>query len=231
MISSDLPVNHLSATSNGFEIAGTNSVNMNMPDTCPNCGKSLLPSHLMSLDIIACDNPYIASIYLCNSCNQFFFTISYTTGHTFKTGHVALIYPILKESVKISSSIEAISPNFVKIYNQAINAENNKLDEICGMGYRKALEFLIKDFAIYKYPENTEDIIKCTLSNCITKYCTNDRIKTLATACAWIGNDECRYIRKHEDYSVESLKAFINATVTFIESELSFDAATQLLQS
>lgn len=231
MISSNLPVNHFLATPNGIEIKDTSSIKMNIPDICPHCGKSLLPIHLISLDVYSCNNQGIASIYLCNSCNQFFFTISYRPDYYNETVFLALTYPVLKESVKISSSVEAISPNFVKIYNQAINAENNELDEICGMGYRKALEFLIKDFAIYKFPEKSEDIIKCTLSNCIKKYCTNDRIKTLATACAWIGNDECHYIRKHEDYSVESLKAFINATVTFIESELSFDAATQLLQS
>lgn len=229
MIDTHLPVNHFSSTPYGFETTGTKSYNMEIPEICPHCGKSLFPNHLTSLEVGIEDNPYIASIYLCGSCCNYFFTISQGIG--FKANHIIYTYPVLKESVKISSSVEAISPNFVKIYNQAINAENNELDEICGMGYRKALEFLIKDFAIYKYPENTEDIIKCTLSNCIKKYCTNDRIKTLATACAWIGNDECHYIRKHEDYSVESLKAFINATVTFIESELSFDAATQLLQS
>lgn len=34
-----------------------------------------------------------------------------------------------------------LSPQFVKIYNQAFQAESQQLDEIAGLGYRKALEF------------------------------------------------------------------------------------------
>ena len=211
---------------NQLKINKLNSINIDVPNVCPNCNYAIVPINLSSVSV-STESNHIASTFFCPYCHKYFFILTQYLGKlsTFS------IYPYPNYTKTFSENIEKISPNFVKIYNQAINAENNELDEICGMGYRKALEFLIKDFAIYKYPENTEDIIKCTLSNCIKKYCTNDRIKTLATACAWIGNDECHYIRKHEDYSVESLKAFINATVTFIESELSFDAATQLLQS
>ncbi len=99
------------------------------------------------------------------------------------------------------------------------------------MGYRKALEFLIKDYAIYRHPENEEDIKTSPLAKCIKEYCDNEKIKDLATACAWIGNDATHYVRINEDYSIPELKAFINAAVTLIEAELSFDEATKLLNS
>ena len=35
---------------------------------------------------------------------------------------------------------------FLTIYNQSLSAEDNNLDQIAGIGYRKALEFLIKDY-------------------------------------------------------------------------------------
>lgn len=49
--------------------------------------------------------------------------------------------------------ITKLSPAFVQIYHQAEQAENSGLSDICGLGYRKALEFLIKDFAIHEHPE------------------------------------------------------------------------------
>lgn len=74
------------------------------------------------------------------------------------------------------------------------------------MGYRKSLEFLIKDYAIAFHPDKETDIVKSQLSPCINEYIDNKRIKSLATASAWIGNDETHYTRKHEDYNVEHLK-------------------------
>ena len=72
---------------------------------------------------------------------------------------------------------------------------------------------------------------QAVLSPCINTYIDNPRIKTLATASAWIGNDETHYVRKHEDYNLEHLKIFISATVSFINSELSYLKAEQLLNT
>jgi len=45
------------------------------------------------------------------------------------------------------------SQQFVKFYNQTSKSEDFLLDKIVGLFYRKALKFLIKDFAIYNNPE------------------------------------------------------------------------------
>lgn len=229
MISSNLPYIYFITSKNGFEIQDTYHAQIEIPDICPNCGKSIYPNHLASLSTNIDTNNLLASIFLCNSCGKYIYTLSipYETDNYI----IASIYPPIIENGKIRKPVENLSPNFVKIFNQAITAENSGLDEICGVGYRKALEFLIKDFAIYRYPNDKENIEKLPLGTCINDYCDNSKIKMLAKACAWIGNDETHYVRKHNDYSTNELKAFINAVVTFIDSELSVDAATQLLQS
>lgn len=43
--------------------------------------------------------------------------------------------------IQFSEMISRISPEFVDIYNQALYAEQNNLNKIAGLGYRKALEF------------------------------------------------------------------------------------------
>lgn len=133
-------------------------------------------------------------------------------------------------SVKFSGNIESLSPSFVKIFNQSSIAEKRGLNEISGMGYRKALEFLVKDYAIFSNPNNLEKINPMSLSECINTYVDHPHIKALAKASAWIGNDETHYVRKHDDYGIEHLKAFIDAIVSIISAELSYIQATNLLE-
>ena len=47
-----------------------------------------------------------------------------------------------------SDTIKGVSSSFEEIYNQAYCAEQLSLNQICGTGYRKALEFLIKEYLI-----------------------------------------------------------------------------------
>lgn len=112
--------------------------------------------------------------------------------------------------------IISLSPQFDKIYNQALAAESSGLDEIAGLGYRKALEFLIKDYATYEHPEDTDEIKSKPFVQCIKSYIKNEAIVTLAERSAWIGNDEAHYIRKQEDRDISDMKSFIQAIVYFI---------------
>ena len=72
-------------------------------------------------------------------------------------------------------------------------------------------------------------IESASLSACISTYINNEKIKTLARASAWIGNDETHYVRKHQNYNVQDLKRFINTVVAFIEYEHNYTEALNLL--
>jgi hypothetical protein len=215
---------------NGFSYVADSYRSIEYPSECPYCNKSIFPNHLTSLNIGNPEENGIASIFICNACKKYIFTINIKPS-VYSSFTINNTFPIPTEIKKFSDSIANLSSKFVKIYEQSSKSESNGFDEICGMGYRKALEFLIKDYAIYRHPENEEDIKTSPLAKCIKEYCDNEKIKDLATACAWIGNDATHYVRINEDYSIPELKAFINAAVTLIEAELSFDEATKLLNS
>ena len=136
-------------------------------------------------------------------------------------------FPSSKENIDSPDDIKELSPRFVKIYNEAATSENETLLEICGMGYRKALEFLVKDYLIHKTPEEEEAISSESLAQSINRI-EDKRIKVLASRSAWLGNDECHYVRKHEDYGIEELKTFINAMLTYISSEIAFEKALEI---
>ena len=111
--------------------------------------------------------------------------------------------------------INEISNSFVEIYNQAYKAERLKLNHICGIGYRKALEFLIKDYAINTNPPEERDSIinNPKLAQVIREYIPNEGIKLTATRAVWLGNDHAHYNVRWEGKTLEHLKELIDKTV------------------
>ena len=90
--------------------------------------------------------------------------------------------------------------------------------EIAGIGYRKALEFLVKDYTIHENPSDKEQIESELLAQSI-KRIDNSNIQILASRAVWIGNDETHYIRKHENLDIEHMKRFIRSLLLFMASE------------
>lgn len=121
-----------------------------------------------------------------------------------------------------STTINNISPFFITIYNQAYFAEQFSLNQICGVGYRKALEFLIKDYLLYGVEDEKriEMIKNKQLGKCIQEDISDDRIKNVALRATWLGNDETHYIRKWADKDVSHLKQLIDLTIRWIENEV-----------
>ena len=126
-----------------------------------------------------------------------------------------------------SDAIKQLSPGFVETYTQAESAESQQLFQICGPGYRKALEILVKDYLCHIYPDDTEKIQSEPLGASINRI-ESTRIKTLAQRSTWIGNDETHYVRKHEDLGLPEMKRFIKAMLTYIDSELAFEEAESI---
>jgi hypothetical protein len=127
--------------------------------------------------------------------------------------------PSQRVEKEFSKTIYDISQNFPNIYNQAYAAEQSRLNLICGPGYRKALEFLIKDYLIKLNPGEKEAIRSTFLGKCISEYVTDEKIKEVAKRAAWLGNDETHYLREWEDKDVQVLKDLIDVTVYWIDAE------------
>jgi len=111
------------------------------------------------------------------------------------------------------------SPKFFVIYNQAKEADDRRLKEICGAGYRRALEFLIKDYLVKEKGKKSKEIRETRLGTCIKDYIDNQNIKDCAKRAAWLGNDETHYIRKWKDKDLEDLKDLIELTANWIRDE------------
>lgn len=129
--------------------------------------------------------------------------------------------PKVFEAKKFSETIKSISSSFTRIYNQTAEAEEKSLFDICGPGYRKALEFLIKDYVIVRATtvEDKEAVKNEFLGKCIQDRINDTRIKEVARRAAWLGNDETHYVRTWEEKDLQDLKNLIDLTVHWIEAE------------
>lgn len=138
------------------------------------------------------------------------------------------IVPSVPQPRAFSQHIESLSPQFCSVYNQALASETYGLDELTGMGYRKALEFLIKDYVISLHPDDAESVRTEPLARCISERISYDRLKTLAQRAAWIGNDFTHYDRRFNEYEIADLKRFIDVVVFWVEAEMTTDEAEQI---
>lgn len=187
------------------------------PNICPYCHKAITPNLIWGyqrndeLDVFMC----------CPDSNC---GLSFVGFYSFDRSYDCWIYS--NETTKgnifnrnFNNTIDKISPSFVLIYNQSYFAEQNGLSEVCGVGYRKALEFLIKEYLILNNPDHKEKIEKKMLGNCIEEYVSDSRIKMVAKRAVWLGNDETHFVRKWEHKSLEDLKKLIDLTIHWIEME------------
>ena len=128
--------------------------------------------------------------------------------------------PVDPREPDIPEEVAAISEAFKEIYKQAIAAEDHQLNEIAGVGYRKALEFLVKDYCIKRHPDSTKEIKEKFLGKCIEEYVDDGNVKACAKRAAWLGNDETHYVRQWESKDIEDLKKLIQLTMNWIQSDV-----------
>lgn len=130
------------------------------------------------------------------------------------------IIPFVEDKKEWPKEVLTVSPLFKEIYDQANSSEVQGLSHVCGPAYRKALEFLIKDYCISKLPEKESDIRSKLLGPCISTYVKDENIKACAERAVWLGNDETHYERRWDQKDIVDLKILIQLTVNHIQTEI-----------
>lgn len=120
----------------------------------------------------------------------------------------------------IPDEIKNVSPLFAEIYAQALAAESCGLNQVAGVGYRKALEFLVKDYCISANPQLQAQIRSAYLATCIKQYVASPEVKICAERAAWLGNDETHYERRWADKDMTNLKELIVLALNWMHSSI-----------
>jgi len=193
-----------------------------LPEKCPLCNVTVYTGLPITYN-------GFQAVFCCPKCEGLFI------GYYFPTEEVQEFpspdpYDLKLEALKphktymrdFSEVIQEISPNFISIYSEAFDAKEMGLNQICGVGFRKAVEFLIKDYAKQNMDtdEGKRDIENLPAASVVKNYIADGRIQEIANRTLWIGNDETHYLRKWTEHDVDDLIALIRLTIHWIEMEV-----------
>jgi hypothetical protein len=130
-----------------------------------------------------------------------------------------MLKPQKPETTSFPESVRKLSPSFTAIYEEADEALHLGLTQIAGPGYRKAFEFLVKDYAKLLKPDDKSRIEQMFSGNVVKEFILDPRILKVATRALWLGNDETHYLRVWKDHDIKDLITLIKLTMSWIEIE------------
>lgn len=210
----------------------TNNGNLNAkaenPDICPFCHVANIPTSIF--DYYDDSQLRLFSLWNCNNnrCKKVFVT---THRHFHNSEFVLESYltgslkgpkwpqPILNlkngQTVKTENELET---KFIKTYQQSLEAEANGYDEIAGMGFRKAIEYLVKDWAIQLHPEKKGAILEQWLA-AVIKDNFSGELKDILERATWLGNDQTHYNKVFEEFNISHLKELIDLIVVELDRD------------
>ena len=196
---------------------------VDLPDKCPLC------HHLIVVGNFSIDGVFDGRaelVYRCPNPDCLRFFLGYYDLQTIGNGQTGLaklrrFIPVELSKDELPQILNEISPNFVAIYKEAMEAKDIGLSQICGSGFRKAFEFLIKDYA---KRTTTDEEKKQRIENVfagvvVNEYINDARIQAVAKRALWLGNDETHYLRKWEQHDIDDLITLIKLTIHWIEIE------------
>lgn len=201
---------------------------LNIEDKCLQCNQIISPKvvDLYTFDSKTSSSLNIGVLLFCQNCKHFFVREynAYICGNHFEVKNEITKPYDLECNIHVSENINEISPRFKEIYSQSAKAESCNLYEICGPGYRKALEFLIRDFAKYINPEKKEAIDHTVqLGQVINNFYDEKKLPVftpIIKMASAIGNDETHYTRKWENQGIDDLKQHIVLATNIIDAYL-----------
>ncbi|KRL55912.1 hypothetical protein FC70_GL000497 [Paucilactobacillus oligofermentans DSM 15707 = LMG 22743] len=215
-----------------MEVDGAKVDNPNICMHCHNTGEQKILFSFKTGGIH--DDYYGVMLSYCYYCQSTSFHYLARSDEDYSFYFIEKSIPELEDNTELSDYIRKTFPSFSKIYSQSQVAEEEGLDLISGMGYRKAVEFLVSDYLINFQkddPSITETWISSpltSLNNKIQKL-NDENLKALSTAITWIGNDETHYSKRNPDYDISEMKKFINALLAMIEYNRSIEDAKNFI--
>jgi hypothetical protein len=201
-------------TKRGINVQGFNYA-VDVPDECPVCHRHSEVT-LIAADAVE-NGQSVQAVIRCGfqGCRAFF--ICYYGPKP--SPDLVSVRPVKPPENTVPETVAKLSPSFVSIFKEANEAKHLGLKEVAGPGYRKAFEFLIKDYAKALAPGKEKEIEGKFSGAVVEEFVPDLRIQAVAKRCLWLGNDETHYLRRWTEHDIEDLVTLIKLTTNWIEIE------------
>lgn len=198
-------------------------IKFEIPYKCPHCNKEMTANIIMQSRPIEIEQiQRIALLAKCNICNNFF-ALAYLFRYKYGKPETILIPYTYSPTINldIPDNIKEISKDFEEIYTQSETAYQLNLNQIAGMGYRKSIEFLVKDFLIFLNTDDADRIINLTINKAIAEI-DNQKLQNLARMTNYLANDQVHIKTLHPTKDIDDLRDFLKNLVYLISFEISY---------
>lgn len=204
-----------------------NPVNLDLqiPNRCPHCLKMITPS----LEYVALNtsddghNSSVSAFWACNGCSRIFCSLYAFASADYRDVYPCFItgsYPPIVEKTDIDPRVKDVSPRFANLFQQSEKAKSEGMIDLAGMGFRKALECLLKDTLIYLEKDTPEHIAALSLNEAIKSFSDNPRLIKAATQARVVGNEYTHYQARYEGYDIDVLQKLISITLHWFIMEI-----------
>ncbi|GAB0116287.1 hypothetical protein [Acidisoma sp. 7E03] len=200
-----------------LNLAGIGQVTIDRrPDTCPICQTRITPNVMTGGAGGRVYDGNLTIVYVCPSdaCREYFL------GYYEKRNGLYTFLRCRPREVlvpELPQFVQRISTNYAEMFRECYCAEAEGLQQLAGVGYRKALEFLIKDYLISRRAEERSAIEEAPLAVCIERYVTDVNVRDVARRAVWLGSEA--YPRPWAEKDLRDLKSVIELVLRWIETE------------
>ena len=192
------------------------SASYQQPAICPHCGIHCDAHVIDKVNFDKKDFQFVFLIFQCTACDKIF-TATYRVKE--QRSEICGITPNVISSYS-DELISGISPRFISLYNQALRSKDNKDFDLAAIGYRSAIEVLIKDYAINELNKDENEVSKKKLHDAISEYLPGSDFMNSADVIRYIGNDYTHYDRKYSDLDFGILDTYMDIFIGLIRTKL-----------
>lgn len=185
------------------------------PTVCPHCGVSISPKLEGFTQLRLSKEVHFLVRLLCTDpdCGIAMYCV-YSTAVGVRELQLLTVIPSHSSRV-FEKHLVDLSPRFVKMYDEAYTAERNGHFDLASIGYRSALEFLIKDYAVKILNHSFEEVSSKSLDKAIKLYLPEVRMSQSADVVRIMGNDKTHY-NQILNLDFDILKEYLEILIHFI---------------